>query len=80
MTSTRTNVSGRGTTVSPGSSEAESMARVAAAARRIDELLIIAPESDDGAARELAAATGCRVTTVAGPSDAAAAIGRVLDD
>jgi Mg-chelatase subunit ChlD len=63
-----------------GSGEAESLALVAAAARRIDELVIIAPESDDAVARELALATGCKVTTVAGPSDAAAAISRVLDD
>ena len=62
-----------------GSGEAESMVGVAAAARRVDELVIIAPEDDDEAARQLAAATGARLTTVSGPSDAAAAIGRVLD-
>jgi hypothetical protein len=63
-----------------GSGEAESVAGVAAAARRIDELLIIAPADDDEAAQQLAAATGSRITTVTGPSDAAAALARVLDD
>ncbi len=62
-----------------GSGEAESVAGVAAAARRIDELLIIAPADDDEVAQQLAAATGSRITTVTGPSDAAAALARVLD-
>ncbi len=62
-----------------GSGDAESIAGVAAAARRVDELLIIAPVDDDEAARELAASVGCRMTTVSGPSDAAAALARVLD-
>ncbi len=48
-------------------------------ALRIDELLIIAPADDDEAAQQLAAATGSRITTVTGPSDAAAALARVLD-
>ena len=52
---------------------------VPAAARRLDELVIVAPESDDADARELADAVGARFTTVAGPSDAAAALARVLD-
>jgi hypothetical protein len=62
-----------------GSGEAESIAQVAAAARRVDELVIIAPEGDAEAAEQLAAATGCKITTVSGPSDAAAALARVLD-
>jgi hypothetical protein len=62
-----------------GSGEAESIAQVAAAARRVDELVIIAPEGDAETAEQLAAATGCKITTVSGPSDAAAALARVLD-
>lgn len=50
-----------------------------AAALGLDELVIVAPESDDEEAQELAAAVGARITTVSGPSDAAAAVGRVLD-
>ena len=49
------------------------------AALGLDELVILAPESDDEEAQELAAAVGARITTVSGPSDAAAAVGRVLD-
>lgn len=49
------------------------------AALGLDELVIVAPESDDEEAQELAAAVGARITTVSGPSDAAAAVGRVLD-
>jgi Mg-chelatase subunit ChlD len=52
---------------------------VPAAARRLTELVIVAPESDDAEARELAEQVGARFTTVAGPSDAAAALARVLD-
>lgn len=50
-----------------------------AAAAGIDELVIVAPESDSAEAEELARATGARITTVAGPSDAGAALARVLD-
>lgn len=63
-----------------GSGQAEALGQVAAVARRLDELVIIAPESDDEEARQLAAATGCRITTVGGPSDAGAALARVLDE
>ena len=49
------------------------------AAALLDELVIVAPESDDREARELAAATGARLTTVAGPSAAADALSRALD-
>ena len=52
---------------------------VIGAARRLDELVIIAPESDSEEADDLAEQVGCRSTTVAGPSDAAAALSRVLD-
>jgi Mg-chelatase subunit ChlD len=50
-----------------------------AAAAGIDELVIVAPEHDDEEATALALATGARMTTVSGPSDAAAALSRVLD-
>ena len=50
-----------------------------AAAIGLDELVIIAPESDSEEAEALASAVGARVTTVSGPSDAAAALTRVLD-
>ena len=53
---------------------------VAAAAGRLDELLIIAPEGDSAEAEKLAATVGAKLTTVAGPSDVAAAISRLLDD
>jgi Mg-chelatase subunit ChlD len=52
---------------------------VAGAARRLDELVIVAPDSDDVEARALAERVGARFTTVSGPSDAAAALARVLD-
>lgn len=52
---------------------------VIGAALRLGELVIIAPESDDIEARELAARVGARITAVSGPSDAAAALARVLD-
>lgn len=49
------------------------------AALGLDELVIVAPESDDDEAQALAAAAGAKITTVSGPSDAAAALTRVLD-
>lgn len=49
------------------------------AAARLDELVIVAPESDDDEAQELAATAGARITTVSGPSDAADALARALD-
>ncbi len=51
-----------------------------AAASHLDELVIVAPEDDDSDARELAALTGARLTTVTGPADAAAALARALDE
>ncbi|MFK8024285.1 MAG: hypothetical protein AB8G26_10030, partial [Ilumatobacter sp.] len=50
-----------------------------AAAVGIEELVIVAPEGESDEAEQLAAATGSRFTTVSGPSDAAAALTRVLD-
>ncbi len=50
-----------------------------AAAARLDELVIVAPESDAEEALELGRRSGARVTTVAGPSDAAAGLARALD-
>jgi Mg-chelatase subunit ChlD len=52
---------------------------VYAAARSLDELVIVAPEGDAVEAAELADAVGARWTTVAGPSAIVAALGRVLD-
>lgn len=52
---------------------------VIGAARRLDELVIVAPESDDEEAQDLARLAGCNITTVDGPTDAANALARVLD-
>lgn len=49
------------------------------AARALDELVIVAPESDAADAESLAAAVGARWTTASGPSSVVAALGRVLD-
>ncbi len=53
---------------------------VAAMARALDELAIIAPEGDADEARALAADLGARMTTVGGPSEVVEALRRVLDD
>jgi len=45
----------------------------------LEELIIIAPESDSEEASELASRTGAAMVTVAGPSDVARAIGVALD-
>lgn len=50
-----------------------------AAARTLDELIIIAPEGDSDEAAELAEAVGARWTTVDGPSSIVGAISRVLE-
>jgi Mg-chelatase subunit ChlD len=50
-----------------------------AAAGMLDELVIIAPESDDEEAQAFAARVGARITTVSGPSQVAEALGRALD-
>ena len=52
---------------------------VPAAAAALDELVIIAPEGDADEAEVLAASVGARLTTVAGPSEVADALTRVLD-
>jgi len=70
---------GRKITVLLSDCRATTPGDVPAAARRLGELVIVAPESDDVEARELAEQVGARFTTVGGPSDAAAALARVLD-
>jgi Mg-chelatase subunit ChlD len=50
-----------------------------AAASALDEVVVIAPESDDEEARAFAARVGARLTTVTGPSQVAEALGRALD-
>ncbi len=50
-----------------------------AAAAALDEVVVIAPESDDEEARSFALRAGARLTTVGGPSEIADALGRVLD-
>lgn len=62
-----------------GAADDDARTAVADAARRLDELVIVAPAADHDVAEELARATGCGFTTVGGPSDAAAALARVLD-
>ena len=70
---------GRKITVLLSDCRATAPGDVVGAARRLDELVIVAPESDDVEAQDLARRCGARITTVAGPSDAAAALARVLD-
>ena len=53
---------------------------VVAAARGLDEVVIVAPAEDDLEARALAAEIGARVATVSGPSDVPAALQMVLGD
>ena len=50
-----------------------------AAAAGLDEVVVIAPESDDEEAQAFARRVGARLTTVGGPSEVADALGRVLD-
>ncbi|NNE11676.1 MAG: VWA domain-containing protein [Ilumatobacter sp.] len=52
---------------------------VVAAARGLDDLVIVAPEGDSVEAAELAAAVGARFATVAGPSSIVPALVDVLD-
>jgi Mg-chelatase subunit ChlD len=52
---------------------------VVAAAASLDELVVIAPVSDDAEAREMASAVGARVATVSGPSDIPTALNTLLD-
>ncbi len=53
---------------------------VAAAARGLDEVVIIAPAQDDAEARALASQIGARLATVAGPSEVPAALQTALGD
>jgi Mg-chelatase subunit ChlD len=53
---------------------------VAAAARGLDEVVIIAPAEDDAEARALASQIGARLATVAGPSEVPAALQTTLGD
>jgi Mg-chelatase subunit ChlD len=49
-----------------------------AAARALDELVVIAPEADADEAQEFAAATGAHLALLRSPADVPAAIGRAL--
>ena len=53
---------------------------VVAAARGLDEVVIIAPADDDAEARALAAEIGARIATIHGPSDVPAALQTALGD
>ncbi|MGH9134366.1 MAG: hypothetical protein ACRDZZ_10550, partial [Ilumatobacteraceae bacterium] len=53
---------------------------VVAAAAALEELVIIAPAGDSGAAEELAGNVGARVVTVAGPASVADALASALDE
>lgn len=70
---------GRKITVLLSDCRATTPGDVIGAALRLDELVVIAPEGDATEAEDLARHAGARLTTVAGPSDAAAALARVLD-
>lgn len=53
---------------------------VVAAARGLDEVVIIAPAEDDAEARALAAEIGARIATIHGPSEVPAALQTALGD
>ncbi|MFM7126552.1 MAG: vWA domain-containing protein [Actinomycetota bacterium] len=53
---------------------------VEAAARALDEIVIVAPAGDDAEARALAGVIGARIAVVDGPSDIPAALQQVLGD
>lgn len=71
---------GRKVTVLLSDCRATAPGDVHAAARALDELVIIAPEGDDEEAVKLAGEVGARVTRVSGPSQVADALMRVLDE
>ena len=48
------------------------------AARRLDELVVLAPADDAEDARDFAAAVGARLATITGPADVPAALTQVL--
>ena len=52
---------------------------VVAAAASLDELVVVAPASDDVEARQMAGAVGARVATISGPADIPAALNTLLD-
>ncbi|MEY3691274.1 MAG: hypothetical protein RJB57_929 [Actinomycetota bacterium] len=52
---------------------------VEAAARSVDELVIVAPEADHDEARALAGRVGARLVTVGGPSEIPAVLARALE-
>lgn len=53
---------------------------VEAAAKTLDEIVIICPDTDSAAAEALAGQVGARWTTLDGPSDIVSAFSRVLDN
>jgi len=53
---------------------------VEAAARGLDEVVILAPAGDDAEARALASSVGARLATIDGPSDVPSALQSVLGD
>ncbi len=71
---------GRKITVLLSDCRATTPGDVHAAARALDELVILAPEGDDAEAVQLAGAIGCRVGRVAGPSQVADVLMQVLAD
>ncbi len=70
---------GRRITVLLSDCRATEAGDVVAAARALDELVIIAPQGDSDAAETLAGQVGARIATVAGPSTVVDAITDVLD-
>jgi Mg-chelatase subunit ChlD len=75
----RASSAGRRVTVVLSDCRATEPGDAVAAARALDELVILAPEGDDADARRLADAVGARCTTYAEPSSVVAAIAAVLD-
>lgn len=75
----RASSAGRRVTVVLSDCRATEPGDAVAAARALDELVILAPEGDDADARRLADAVGARCTTYAGPSSVVTAIAAVLD-
>lgn len=71
---------GRKITVLLSDCRATAPGDVHAAARALDELVILAPEGDDAEAVALAGAVGCRIGRVAGPSQVADALMQLLGD
>jgi len=70
---------GRKITVLLSDCRATVLGDVVAAAKDLDELVIIAPQSDDEEARQFGAKVGARVTTVSGPSDIPDAFAQLFD-